>query len=81
MQVDAPVQPVGLRFVDGKTGEPSYAATYVGDETLLGSIWRVLSAEQLMAVVHYGEPQQAQGRDRRVWAKDLHAEVDRLRKA
>lgn len=80
VQVDAPVQPVGLRFVDGQTGQPSFAATYVGDETLLGSIWRVLSAEQLMAVVHYGEPQHAQGRDRRAWAKDLHAEVDRLRK-
>lgn len=79
VQCDAPVQPVGLRFVDGATGETSYAATYVGDETLLGSIWRVLSADDLVAVVHYGEAQRAQGRDRRIWAKDLHAEVDRLR--
>ena len=81
VQCDAPVQPVGLRFVDGKTGETSYAATYVGDETLLGSIWRVLSADHLQAVVHYGELQSADGRDRRSWAKDLHAEVDRLRKS
>ena len=79
MQCDAPVQPVGLRFVDGNTGQTSYAATYVGDETLLGSIWRVLSSDNLQAVVHYGEPQQAQGRDRRIWAKDLHAAVDQLR--
>ena len=79
VQCDAPVQPVGLRFVDGKTGSTSYAATYVGDETLLGSIWRVLCSEQLIAVVHYGEAQSAQGRDRRAWAKDLHTEVDRLR--
>ena len=80
VQCDAPVQPVGLSFVDGRTGEVSYSATYVGDETLLGSIWRVLSSDQLMAVVHYGQAQTAQGRDRRAWAKDLHAEVDRLRK-
>ena len=79
VQCDAPVQPVGLRFVDGKTGQTSYAATYVGDETLLGSIWRVLSSDQLQAVVHYGNPQKAQGRDRRAWSKDLHVEVDRLR--
>jgi 1-acyl-sn-glycerol-3-phosphate acyltransferase len=79
VQCDAPVLPVGLRFVDGKTGESSYAATYVGDETLLGSIWRVLGADDLVAVVRYGEPQRAQGRDRRLWAQDLHAEVDRLR--
>ena len=81
VQCDAPVQPVGLRFVDGKTGSTSYAATYVGDETLLGSIWRVLCSEQLIAVVHYGEAQSAQGRDRRAWAKDLHTEVDRLRQS
>lgn len=79
VQCNVPVQPVGLSFVDGRTGSISYAATYVGDETLLGSIWRVLSSEQLQAVVHYGEPETAQGRDRRIWAKDLHAEVDRLR--
>lgn len=79
VQCNAPVQPVGLRFIDGKTGETSYAATYVGNETLIGSIWRVLSADQLQAVVHYGEPQEAAGRDRRSWAKDLHAEVDQLR--
>jgi 1-acyl-sn-glycerol-3-phosphate acyltransferase len=79
VQCDAPVLPVGLRFVDGKTGETSYAATYVGDETLLGSIWRVLGADDLVAVVHYGEPQRAQGLDRRLWAQELHAEVDRLR--
>lgn len=76
---DAPVLPVGLRFIDGATGATSYAATYVGDETLLGSIWRVLGADELVAVVHYGEPQRAQGRDRRIWTQDLHAEVDRLR--
>lgn len=81
VQSDVPVVSVGLSFVDGTTGQASYAATYVGDETLLGSIWRVLCAEQLTAVVHYGLPQKAQGRDRRIWAKDLHTEVDRLRRA
>src|SRR2546427_547611 len=38
-------------------------------------------ADDLVAVVHYGQRQTAEGRDRRVWAQDLHAEVDRLRQA
>ena len=79
VEVDAPVLPVGLRFVHGATDQVSRAVTYVGDETLLGSVWRVLCADDLVAVVSYGTPQHAAGRDRRQWAKDLHEEVDRLR--
>lgn len=36
----APVQPVGLRFIDAATGATTCAPSYIGDETLLGSIWR-----------------------------------------
>jgi 1-acyl-sn-glycerol-3-phosphate acyltransferase len=78
VQCDAPVQPVGLRFVDGKTGSTSYAATYgrrdpaglhlaralLGAADCRGALWR--GAERTR-------------RDRRAWAKDLHTEVDRLR--
>ena len=81
VQADAPVLPVGLRFVDGKTGQISHAPSYEGDETLVGSIWRTLCADELVAAVHYGAPQTAAGRDRRIWSQDLHAEVDRLRQA
>ena len=77
---DAPVQPIGLRFVDKATGEISYAPSYIGDETLLGSIWRTLVAKPIVAVIHYGEPERAQGQDRRVWSQHLHARVDELRK-
>lgn len=78
---NAPVQPVGLRFVDKKTGVTSFAPSYIGDETLLGSIWRTLSAPAIEAVVHYGDPQLPAGRDRRVFTQDLHATVDRLRRS
>jgi 1-acyl-sn-glycerol-3-phosphate acyltransferase len=77
---DAPVQPVGLRFVDRATSRPSADALYVGDDTLLASLWRVLRAEPMVAVVHYGQPERAAGRDRRVWAEDLRHAVDALRK-
>ena len=76
---DAPVQPVGLRFVDKATGATSFAPSYIGDETLLGSIWRTLSAPAIEAVVTYGEPETSQGRDRREWATHLQAVVDQLR--
>lgn len=78
---DAPVQPVGLRFVDKASGRISYAPSYIGDETLLGSIWRTLAAPPIVAVLHYGEPEKADGRDRRAWSQHLHARVDELRKS
>ena len=76
---DAPVVPVGLRFVDKASGATSFAPSYIGDETLLGSIWRTLSAPAIEAVVTYGEPETSQGRDRREWAIHLQAVVDQLR--
>ena len=74
------VQPVGLRFVDKARGVTSFAPSYIGDETLVGSIWRTLRAPAIEAVVHYGVPEQAGGRDRREWTQHLHDTVDRLRR-
>ncbi len=78
ISANVPVLPVALRFVDSRTGEPHEAPVYVGDTTLIGSIWTTLRASHLRAVVHYGEPQTFQGRDRRAWAEDVRAEVQRL---
>jgi 1-acyl-sn-glycerol-3-phosphate acyltransferase len=75
----APVQPVALSFLDTQTRATSLAPCYVDDDTLVVSIWRTLSAGAITAVVHYGEPETAQGRDRRAWARDLRSAVDRLR--
>lgn len=77
----APVQPVALSFIDAQTGEPNLSPCYIGDDTLLGSIWRTLSGPPLAAVVHYGQPQTAQGRSRRQWAADLRSAVEDLRRA
>lgn len=77
--VDAPVQPVALRFVDSATRQTSLAPCYIGDDTLVGSLWRTLTAPAITAVVSYGAPQQAQGRDRRAWAIHLREQVDALR--
>jgi 1-acyl-sn-glycerol-3-phosphate acyltransferase len=79
ISADAPVLPVGLRFADARTGAASFAPCYIGDDTLVGSIWRTLCAQHLVAVVHFGAAQTAQGRDRRTWATDLRAAVISLR--
>lgn len=79
ISADAPAQPVALSFVDAASGRPSGAANYVDDDTLVGSLWRTLSAPPLAAVVVFGEPQHAQGRDRRTWAAALREAVMQLR--
>jgi 1-acyl-sn-glycerol-3-phosphate acyltransferase len=74
----APVVPVALRFVDGASGQRSDAPVFIGDTTLIASIWTTLRASGLQAMVAYGEPQTHNGRDRRTWAQDLRTEVQRL---
>ena len=78
LSADAPVLPVALRFVDVRSGQQSLAPSYIGDDSLLGSIWRTLMAAPLCAQVHFGAPQSAQGRDRRTWAADVQTDVANL---
>lgn len=75
----APVQPMSLKFVDARTGALTLAPCYIGDDTLVGSVWRTLTAPPVRAVVHFGPLQQADGRDRRQWAQDLRETVISLR--
>jgi len=77
----APVQPVGMRFVDVATGEDSRGPLYIGDDTLVGSLWRTLAGPPFVAHVRFGEAQVAQGRDRREWAHDLREVVENLRRS
>jgi len=77
----APVQPVALRFVEAHSGQPSLAPCYIGDDSLLESMWRTFKAPPLCAVVSFGDPQLALDRDRRAWAADVRAAVDHLRTA
>ena len=76
---DAPVQPMSLKFVDARTGELTLAPCYIGDDTLVASVWRTLTAPPITAVVSFGAVQLANGRDRRQWAQDLREAVMALR--
>lgn len=81
LSADAPVQPVALDFMDAATGARSFAARYIDDDTLVGSLWRTLTAPPLEVRVHWGEPEAANGRARRAWAADLRERVASLREA
>ncbi len=80
ISADAPVQPVALQFIDTASGEPSLTPCYIGDDTLVGSIWRTLTGSPITAMVTYGAPEFARGRGRRAWAADLREAVDSLRR-
>ena len=78
ISANAPVLPVALGFLDGHTGGRSDAPLFIGDTTLLQSIWSTLRATRVQAVVRFGEPEHCQGRDRRQWAQDLRLTVVKL---
>jgi len=77
--VDAPAQPVALQFVDTDTGRRSVSAAYIGDDTLVDSLWRTVSGPPITVIVSFGVPQRVGERDRRAWAADLREAVRDLR--
>ena len=79
ISANAPVLPVGLSFVDGHTGQRSDAPLFIGDTTMLQSIWSTLRATRVQAMVHFGEPEHFAGRDRRTWSHDLRVTVAGLK--
>lgn len=79
VSADVPAQPVGLQFIDTATGNRSLSPCYIGDDTLVQSLWRTLTGPPITAVVSYGTPQHAGARERRRWAEELRAAVSQLR--
>ena len=79
IEADVPVQPVALKFVDAKTGAISFAPRYIDDDSLGTSLWNTLTAPPLRAMVVFGDPQSAMGRNRREWAHALKLEIEGMR--
>ena len=72
---EMPVQLLGLQYTDARSGLRHDAPTYIGDTSLLESLWRTACATGLQAELHVGEADTAQGRDRRTWAEALRREL------
>lgn len=72
--VQAPIQPVLLRFTE--PGQPvSLSAQYIGDTTLVQSIWRVVSAQGLRVEVDFLDPQASAHGDRRALAEGVRQQL------
>ncbi len=78
---EAPVLPVALGYRQAGTSTRHPAPVYVGDTTLVASMWATVRAADVQAVVCYGTPQRAQGRDRRRWAQGVRATIGEMLKA
>ncbi len=52
---EAPVLPVALSFVHAGTGARHDAPIYIGDTTLMASMWATLRATDVQAVVGFGQ--------------------------
>ncbi|CAM8638890.1 PlsC 1-acyl-sn-glycerol-3-phosphate acyltransferase [Comamonadaceae bacterium] len=76
--VNAPIQPIALKFLDAQ-GQQSFAPCYIGDDTLVGSLWRTLCSDGIQAVVTFGAQQTSEGRDRRAWAAAVREDIIALR--
>ncbi len=73
-----PLQPLGLRFVHAASGHASTAPLYIGDDSLLTSLWRTLCASDLQVQVRWGEPIATTDTDRRALATLARGQVAEL---
>ena len=78
ISADACVQPVAIQFFD-RAGEPSLIPCYVGSDTLIASLWRIVCAQGLVVRVSFGIPQKAGDRTRQEWADAVRAAVSVMR--
>ena len=74
ISANSEITPLGLSYWGENDANKTRAPLFIGDMTLVGSIWRTLRQGPVRARVHWGAPQLAQGRNRREWSVDL-AEV------
>ncbi|SPC11685.1 lysophospholipid acyltransferase family protein [Cupriavidus taiwanensis] len=73
-----PVQPLGLNYLDAVTGQPTLAAAYIGDTTLLQSLETVLRAPRIKARLVVGPALLPASGDRRELAASAREVVAHL---
>jgi len=75
ISTDTPVQPVALRFSDA-THPVSRAVEFVGDTTLLQSLWRVARGDGVTVRVALLAPRASAQAERRALADALRADIE-----
>ncbi|MBK8062754.1 MAG: 1-acyl-sn-glycerol-3-phosphate acyltransferase [Betaproteobacteria bacterium] len=76
IDVGAQVHPASLRYTDAR-GAHTVAPSYVGEQSLIGSLWTLLGERRIVAHLSFAPPVAAQGAHRRELADALHAAVSR----
>lgn len=76
---DIPVQPVGLRYVDAATGEPTVAPAYIDDVSLWECLEAVLRSPRIKARLTIGQELRAGALTRREFAEATRDMVVSLR--
>lgn len=74
IDADVPVQPVAIRYSDADHAI-SPAAAFVGDTSVVESLWWIACADQLTVHVTVMPPQRVDHADRRALAARLHDEI------
>jgi 1-acyl-sn-glycerol-3-phosphate acyltransferase len=69
------VLPVAMAFVDAASGRISQAASFVGDVTLAGSLWRFLGHRHPLQVRLHFLPLSPAQANRREWAEQLQVSI------
>jgi 1-acyl-sn-glycerol-3-phosphate acyltransferase len=69
-----PVQPVALRYVDADS-QPSRAVVWVGDTTLVSSLWTVATAHRMQAFVTQLPVVDTTGQDRRALGELVRGQI------
>jgi len=78
LQSGARVQALALVYRIENTRELTRVPCFVGDQTLVASIWAILGLERFVAQILWGLPKETGQNDRRALAKALHLEVSQL---
>ncbi len=69
IEAGATLHPVGIRYLDAR-GDLTRAAGYVGEMSLLGSIWRIVSEPAMVVELRFAVTLDPAGSDRRTLARN-----------
>ena len=74
IDADAPVTPLALRYFTAH-GQPSHAADYIGETTLLHCLWSIAMSDGLTAHLSPLTPLPSSGTERRHLAAQAHRAI------
>jgi 1-acyl-sn-glycerol-3-phosphate acyltransferase len=74
LEAAATVQPIALRYLDS-AGKHSDAAGFVGETSLLESVWTIVSAKHIVAELDFLAPIATHGQTRRALAQRTEAVI------